>query len=143
MQLISLRNKAGFTLIELLVVIFILAMLFALIMPNLTGARERAQDANTKQTLNAMKTSLGLYFNDTQAYPTQVPGSNYLSAGFFTTYMPEAASGVGFTYVYTSTSATFQIGTTLLGTYGDDDTNSGLRCGIASPVQGNYYVCGR
>ncbi len=135
------NSQKAFTLIELLVVIFILASLFMLIMPNLTGARERAQDANAKQSLNAIKGGLGLYFADYQVYPTAAPGYG-IDSTFFTKYMPDANAGIGITYTYTTTGSTFLIGTTLLGTYGDDDTNSSARCGVTQS-EGSYYVCGR
>ena len=40
-----MRNAKGFTLIELLIVIAIIAILIAVLLPNLLGARQRAFDA--------------------------------------------------------------------------------------------------
>jgi len=143
-MLVIMKNKTqknGFTLIELLVVIFIIGILFALILPNFTGARERAQDANIKHTLNAIKTSLRLYHNDNNGYPT--PSFGQIPAGFFTTYLPEVeTSGVGFTYSYQLVGDTFSIGASLFSIAGDDDTASAVRCGKV-PLEGYYYVCAR
>lgn len=140
-----LRKQEGFTLIELLVVVFIMSVLFALILPNFMGARERAQDTQTKQTLQGMRTALRLYYNDNNAYPT--PDSNKMlnnSSGFFNNYMAEAAAaGVGFSYTYILNGDVFSVGTTLFNTTGDDDTNSQLKCGISPQVQGQYYICAK
>lgn len=62
-------KKTGFTLIELLVVISIVGVLSALLITNLVGARSRAADAKKKSELNALATSLRLYYNDHQHYP--------------------------------------------------------------------------
>lgn len=61
--------KKAFTLIELIVVIAITAVLLAVAIPNLLGARERARDAARKQEVQEMKTALRLYYNDHQEYP--------------------------------------------------------------------------
>jgi prepilin-type N-terminal cleavage/methylation domain-containing protein len=61
--------KKAFTLIELIVVIAITAVLLAVAIPNLLGARERARDAARKQEMNELKNALRLYYNDFQQYP--------------------------------------------------------------------------
>ncbi len=138
---VTRMKNQGFTLIELLVVIFIIGILFSLILPNFTGARERAQDANIKHTMNALRTSLRLYHNDNDAYPA--PSSRLIPVGFFATYLPElAVSGVGFTYAYEVNLDTFAIGASLFNKAGSDDTDSAIRCG-KTPLESYYYVCGR
>src|SRR3989338_8610574 len=75
--------KQGFTLIELLIVIAIIGILVALILPNLSGARERARDSRRKIDLNNIQQALRLYYNDNQVFPTsaQVVWGNSLVSG--------------------------------------------------------------
>ncbi len=61
--------KSGFTLIELLVVIFIIGILVSLLLANILGARQRAEDVEKKNNLQQMKRALRLYYNDNQRYP--------------------------------------------------------------------------
>jgi len=67
-------KKLGFTLIELLIVISIIGILAALIMTNIQGVRERARDARRKSDLQAIKTSLRLYYNDNRTFPESTDG---------------------------------------------------------------------
>ena len=62
-------SAAGFTLIEMLVVIFIIGILVSLLLSNILGARQRAEDIDRKNDAQQMKKALRLYYNDNQAYP--------------------------------------------------------------------------
>jgi prepilin-type N-terminal cleavage/methylation domain-containing protein len=66
-------SSAGFTLIELLVVIFIIGILVSLLLSNILGARQRAEDIDRKNDAQQMKKALRLYYNDNQAYPASIP----------------------------------------------------------------------
>ncbi len=72
-------KEKGFTLIELLVVIFIIGVLVSLLLANILGARQRAEDVEKKSNLNQIKKALRLFYNDNQSYP-DVSGNNFTDA---------------------------------------------------------------
>ena len=57
-------QNVGFALIELLVVIAIIAILAALLLPTLTGAKERSRRAACKSNLHQLLIALHLYADD-------------------------------------------------------------------------------
>ena len=61
-------KKMAFTLIELLVVIAIIAILAALLMPALEGARESAHTVKCLSNIRQLALGVGLYSNDNQGY---------------------------------------------------------------------------
>jgi prepilin-type N-terminal cleavage/methylation domain-containing protein/prepilin-type processing-associated H-X9-DG protein len=63
-MVITMSERKGFTLIELLVVIAILALLFGILMPALTAAREQGRRAVCGQNEKNMGLGLFLYAND-------------------------------------------------------------------------------
>jgi prepilin-type N-terminal cleavage/methylation domain-containing protein/prepilin-type processing-associated H-X9-DG protein len=70
----ALPRLRGFTLIELLVVIAIIAILAALLLPALAGARERGRRAVCTNNQKQMYLAFAIYADDYTEYP---PGSYY------------------------------------------------------------------
>jgi type IV pilus assembly protein PilA len=61
-------RQNGFTLIELLIVIAIIAILAAVLIPNLLGARQRAYKAQALACAKALATAEEVYQIDSQTY---------------------------------------------------------------------------
>ncbi len=132
--------KRGFTLIELLIVIAIIGILVALILPNLSGARERARDSRRKIDLNNIQQALRLYYNDNQIFP--ITGN--LSA-LTTTYIAvlpadPASTASDIPYTYTSSGSTYILYATLENLSDPDIASSQSRCSGPSDTT-SYIVC--
>ncbi|MBU1085711.1 type II secretion system GspH family protein [Patescibacteria group bacterium] len=130
----------GFTLIELLVVISIIGVLAALIVSNLNDSRARARDTNKKQNLNQLKTSLRMYYNDYQSYPTPSiigsPGGTFTIGS--TTYMKKLPDDFTYTKINDDSFTVYAI----LENASDPDIASSQTQCIGSPDSSfHYYVC--
>lgn len=62
------NGTQGFTLIELLIVVAIIGILAAVLIPNLLGARARANDAATKGWLDQVAKAQEIYYIDNDTY---------------------------------------------------------------------------
>lgn len=60
----GLRDEPGFTLVELLIVMLVLALLAAIAMPSFYGQRDKARDAEAKQTLTTAQLAAETYALD-------------------------------------------------------------------------------
>jgi prepilin-type N-terminal cleavage/methylation domain-containing protein len=129
MIILVMKSKNGFSLIELLVVISIIGVLAAILMVNLMGARERGRDSQRIQDLNSLKGALRLYYNDNQSYPS---GSGCTTSG---------VAGVGYTYTVVDSNNGFLLTVGLESGAGNDDINSQVKCGVATPRDKVYAVC--
>lgn len=128
------KNVRAFTLIELLVVISIIAVLTALLLPNLIGIRGRAADARKKADLKDFQAALRLYYNDNQAFPANLSDSKFLD-GTYSTDTPADA-----VYVR-STEDSYDLYVLLDNTVDPDIAESKAKCD--GTVAGAYYVCAR
>jgi len=130
------KRKKGFSLVELLVVISIIAILTAILMPNLMGARERARDAKRKQDLDAIKTALRLFYNDVQNYP--IAATSQALGDTLASYLPNAA-GVGFTYTRLDSDG-FQL-CSVMESYNSEDLEAS-RTACQRDMGAGNQVCG-
>jgi len=76
-----MAKKLGFTLVEILVVISVIGVLAGLILSNLYGARQRAEDSRKKTDLQEVKKALFLYHNDYNTYPATGNGLAFNACG--------------------------------------------------------------
>lgn len=148
--------KRGFTLIELLIVIAIVGILVALILPNLSGARERARDSRRKIDLNNVQQALRLYYNDARVFPLTADlnwASSLQNPAGTTTYMtqlpsdPQSTTSSPVTYRYVSgTGSTYLLIAVLENLSDPDIAESQARCpatygAFADKSETDYVVC--
>ena len=109
--------ESGVTLIEMMVVLVIIALVAAMIVPNVIGRPNEARVAVAKTDIRAIASALELYRLDNRAYPTTSQGlgalvrrptsppepSNWVQGG----YLPEDPTDPwGNAYVYRSPGTT-------------------------------------
>jgi prepilin-type N-terminal cleavage/methylation domain-containing protein len=147
-----MTKRKGFTLVELLVAISILAVLIAVLLPNLMGVRDKAKDSQRVQDLNTLKNSLRMYYDDKQTYVfTSGEGSEEwsdlesgctgcLSDLVTLGYLP-SLQGIGYSYATTKDGDGFRIWTVLKASTGDDDIESQAKCGVGTTVNNIFMVC--
>ncbi len=68
------RANKGFTLIEIMVVVTIIAILSAVIIPNVINYPKRARATAAKLQIQQFKTPLELYYNEKGRYPSTEEG---------------------------------------------------------------------
>jgi len=80
--------RRGFTLIEIILVVVIIAILGAMIVPNIAGRSEQARKTAARTDIDSnLSTALDLYKMDAGQYPTTEQGFDnrtYGSTGTFT-----------------------------------------------------------
>ena len=68
------RRQQGFTLLEIMIVIVILGVLGSLVVPNLLGNKDRADQQKAKTDIAALEQTLDMYRLDNSSYPTTDQG---------------------------------------------------------------------
>ncbi|MGF1740880.1 type II secretion system major pseudopilin GspG [Vibrio profundum] len=68
------KNQSGFTLLELMVVIVILGLLASVVVPNLLGNKEKADQQKAVTDIVALENALDMYKLDNSVYPTTDQG---------------------------------------------------------------------
>ncbi len=141
-SLLSFRQ--GFTLIELLVVLFIIGILASLILANILGARQRAEDVQRKNDLQQMQKALRLFYNDYQRYPdsTQLNKGERFEVEE-TVYMGQLPEE--FEYFVDNNEDLFRLWVSLDNSSDQDISKSQSRCpevaGMAVYDDNDYVVC--
>ena len=67
-----MRNRKGFTLVEMLIVMVIIAILAAIVLPRILAARQKANEANAKSTLEELRKSVKEFESDMGFYPAEL-----------------------------------------------------------------------
>ncbi|MGA7965961.1 MAG: type II secretion system major pseudopilin GspG [Gammaproteobacteria bacterium] len=68
------RRNSGFTLIEVMIVVVILAILAAIIVPNVMSAPGKARDTRARADIQGIVSALNMYKLDNYSYPTTEQG---------------------------------------------------------------------
>ncbi|MGF1715156.1 type II secretion system major pseudopilin GspG [Photobacterium chitinilyticum] len=68
------RKQRGFTLLEVMVVIVILGVLASLVVPNLLGNKEKADQQKVVTDISALEQALDMYKLDNSVYPNTDQG---------------------------------------------------------------------
>jgi prepilin-type N-terminal cleavage/methylation domain-containing protein len=90
----GLSSRPAFTLIELLVVIAIIAILAALILPALTGAKEKARRVACKNKLHQFYLTLHMYADDNkESFPSGIRDNGDDDTGWMSTATRKALLG--------------------------------------------------
>ena len=116
------QKQSGFTLLEVMVVIVILGILASLVVPNLLGSKEQADQQKAVTDISALEQALDMYKLDNSVYPTtdqglealvSKPGSspeprNYRDGGYIKR-LPKDAWGNEYQYLSPGDNGTVDI----------------------------------
>lgn len=102
MSVKNLKIRA-FTLTELLVVVAIMAVLTSIIMPNISGSRAKARDAQRISDVSQLQLAVQLYYDRCGQYPSSLavginngcPSGSNATLGTYISQIPTPPAGAG------------------------------------------------
>ena len=145
------RNpQAGVTLIEMMVVLVIIAVVAAMVVPNVIGRPDEARVTVTQTDLRSIAGALELYRLDNRVYPSTAQGLSALverptispepvswASGGYLAVMPQDAWGAGYVYKSPGTSGRFDLMSLGAdGQPGGDGVNADISLGTAQASNG-------
>jgi len=78
-----LKNNRGFTLLEMLIVLIVVALLMAIIIPNVAGQRDRINQQATQNIADIIETQANTYLlveNDPDVSMNEVHNAGYITS---------------------------------------------------------------
>jgi len=110
-----MRNERGFTLVELLVVLAIMAILIAIVVPNLAGLTGGAQETACEQEFDTVQMAMDVLMTNNSAVSVTAGGPFALTSTSSITYWDYLGADYG---------ATIALRDTTDGTYSWDTTGA-------------------
>lgn len=140
-------KATGFTIIEVIVAITIVAILTAIIMPNLSSSRAKARDGTRISDVSQLQGAMALYYDRCGEYPSSlaVSANNGCPSGVtlqtYISQIPTAPGGVSYGYA-TQTSGTVVVNYVLHTTL--EYANAAVVKGLSAMPSGTWsatYTC--
>jgi prepilin-type N-terminal cleavage/methylation domain-containing protein len=105
-----MRRNAGFTLIELLIVMVVIAILVAVVIPQLFGTKDKVFVSSMRSDLRNLQTAQEAYYSDWQAYTPTLSNLTFrLSPKVAVSVDSGTATGWGASATHSATSKTCSI----------------------------------
>lgn len=136
----------GFTLVELLIVISIISVLVSIVLIAVNPIRvmQNTRDSKRRSEIEQIRSSLQMYFNENNRYPTagEVTGGGPIS--FTPTYMRQLPNEWAARYRYSQAVTDYDASVTLENpNVVGNDSRTMTKCSpiIAGAGGGDYFIC--